>query len=85
MNGFSGDLAGAVKVDNSPRAEKAKITIREHVLDRIAKASVFDAYAGAGQMHTAVWAKAMVSTRLGRATRPTPAATSSADQACASG
>jgi hypothetical protein len=54
---FAGAAASA-KTDNHPAAFKAKVAIRRNVLAAIAPANVFDAYAGAGQMHAAVWSKA---------------------------
>lgn len=51
---FAGAAASA-KTDNHPAAFKAKVAIRRNVLAAIAEASVFDAYAGTGQMHEAVW------------------------------
>lgn len=48
--------AGSVtKTDNNPRAHKAKIAIRQSVLTAIAKPIVFDAFAGSGEMYSAVW------------------------------
>jgi hypothetical protein len=47
--------AASPKVDNHPGATRAKIEIRRRVLEAIADASVFDAFAGTGQMHAAVW------------------------------
>lgn len=47
------------KTDNHPQARRAKIVIRQNVLDAIGKqASVFDAFAGSGEMFSAVWNKA---------------------------
>ncbi len=44
------------KTDNNPQAFAAKVTIRKNVLAAIGdKASVFDAFAGAGEMYAAVW------------------------------
>jgi hypothetical protein len=49
-----------VKKHNSPAATAAKAQIRQNVLDVIGadRASVFDAFAGEGGMHTAVWHQA---------------------------
>jgi hypothetical protein len=48
-----------VKTDNNPQARRAKIAIRQNVLDLIGnKARVFDAFAGSGEMYSAVWRKA---------------------------
>jgi hypothetical protein len=47
------------KVDNNPRAMAAKVDIRHRVLEAIGtRARVFDAFAGDGHMHSAVWANA---------------------------
>lgn len=48
------------KVENDTRGWRAKVEIRQHVLDAIgaAHATVFDAFAGPGLMHTEVWSKA---------------------------
>lgn len=48
------------KTDSAPAARAAKVSIRANVLDLVgsAKAHVFDAFAGAGEMHDAVWAGA---------------------------
>jgi len=46
----------ALKTDNNPQAFKAKVAIRRNVLDVIGPgASVFDAFAGSGQMYSAIW------------------------------
>lgn len=57
---ISQDLLRYSKRDNSKPAEAAKVTVRENVLGVIGadRASVFDAYAGEGRMHAAVWHKA---------------------------
>jgi hypothetical protein len=48
-----------VKTDNNPQARRAKIAIRQNVLDAIGKkARVFDAFAGSGEMYSAVWRQA---------------------------
>ena len=48
-----------VKTDNNPQARRAKIAVRQNVLDVIGpKAAVFDAFAGSGDMYSAVWRKA---------------------------
>ena len=46
--------------DNTVEAERAKITIRRNVLVEVgaAHSSVFDAFAGEGRMHAAVWHEA---------------------------
>jgi hypothetical protein len=47
------------KTDNHPTARRAKVTIRQNVLDAIGpKARVFDAFAGSGEMYSAVWKQA---------------------------
>jgi len=58
LNRFSSTLnKNKKKANNHPAAEKAKAQIRQNVLDVIGAddASVFDAFAGEGVMHTAVW------------------------------
>lgn len=56
---FSDSLKSVRKVRNHPKGKEAKATIRRHVLDAIGDdAVVFDAFAGAGQMHHAVWHRA---------------------------
>lgn len=54
---ISKDLLRYGKRDNSKPAEKAKATIRQHVLEAIGagQARVFDAFAGEGAMYRAVW------------------------------
>jgi hypothetical protein len=48
-----------VKTDNNPQARRAKIAVRQNVLDAIGrKASVFDAFAGSGDMYSSVWKNA---------------------------
>src|SRR5665213_2025334 len=48
-----------VKTDNNPQARRAKIAIRQNVLTAIGrKAGVFDAFAGSGDMYSAVWKSA---------------------------
>lgn len=50
------DKKGPGKTDNNPQAFRAKVAIRHNVLAAIgADASVFDAFAGAGEMYSAVW------------------------------
>jgi hypothetical protein len=45
-----------IKTDNNPQAFRAKVAIRQNVLAAIgADAVVFDAFAGAGEMYSAVW------------------------------
>lgn len=48
------------KKHTSDRARSAKILLRERVLEEIGvdKAKVFDAFAGPGAMHAAVWSRA---------------------------
>ncbi len=47
------------KTDNNPQAHRAKIAIRQNVMDAVgAKVGVFDAFAGSGEMYSAVWRKA---------------------------
>lgn len=58
----------AAKTDNNPHAIKAKADLRQRVLDAVrdqastrsgpAYTGVFDAFAGSGQMYSAVWSKA---------------------------
>lgn len=47
-------------VDNHSAGYTGKVSVRNHVLETIGadKAHVFDAFAGAGSMHKAVWSKA---------------------------
>lgn len=45
-----------VKTDNNPQAFRAKVAIRQNVLAALdADVAVFDAFAGAGEMYSAVW------------------------------
>lgn len=54
---------GPIKTDNNPRAFAAKVTIRENVLKTIGdKVNVFDAFAGGGEMYSAVWRSAFAYT-----------------------
>jgi hypothetical protein len=50
------------KADNNPRALKAKVDIRQRVLEAVREQSshtaVFDAFAGSGQMYSSVWCHA---------------------------
>jgi hypothetical protein len=48
------------KVDNAERGWRAKVEIRQHVLDALtpARTVVFDAFAGTGLMWSAVWQQA---------------------------
>jgi hypothetical protein len=46
------------KVDNHAAAMPAKIKIRENVRDALGEVRVFDAFAGTGKLHDAVWSKA---------------------------
>jgi hypothetical protein len=51
--------AGLKKTDNNPQAFKAKVDIRRRVLEQVGKpAAVFDAFAGSGEMFTAIWSGA---------------------------
>jgi hypothetical protein len=46
-------------VDNHSAGYAGKVSVRKHVLEAMdGKAAVFDAFAGSGSMHKAVWAKA---------------------------
>jgi len=58
---ISGDLLRYGKKDNSPAADRAKIVVRNHVLQAIGedKAVVLDCYAGEGQMFRGIWHRAM--------------------------
>jgi hypothetical protein len=57
------DKKGPGKTDNNPQAYRAKVAIRRNVLAAIgADARVFDAFAGAGEMYSAVWKDAAVYT-----------------------
>lgn len=60
MTRLSQKLANTLPRDNSPSATRAKIVIRRNVLDAIGAehAHVFDAFAGSGHMHAAVWSAA---------------------------
>lgn len=46
---------GITKTDNNPAAFKAKVTIRQHVMAAVPRPAVFDAFAGSGEMYSAVW------------------------------
>ncbi len=52
-----GDTRFSTKTDNNPQAFRAKVDIRKRVLDAVGaeRAQVFDAFAGSGEMHGAVW------------------------------
>lgn len=53
------ERARSTQTDNNPHALKAKIDLRQRVLAAIGEpAGVFDAFAGSGQMYSAVWSKA---------------------------
>jgi hypothetical protein len=55
--GFEG--AGKTKTDNNPRAFTAKVDIRRRVMQAIGdETHIFDCFAGAGEMHAAIWSKA---------------------------
>lgn len=46
----------AVKTDNNPQAFRAKVAIRRNVLEAVGRGrGVFDAFAGSGEMYSAVW------------------------------
>lgn len=46
----------SVKTDNNPQAYRAKVAIRRKVLEAVgADKAVFDAFAGSGEMYSAVW------------------------------
>jgi hypothetical protein len=50
------DKKGPGKTDNNPQAYRAKVAIRRKVLEAVgAGVAVFDAFAGAGEMYSAVW------------------------------
>jgi hypothetical protein len=57
---FSSYLAGGIaKTDNASSATTAKVAIRSNVLQHIGdETHVFDAFAGEGHMHAAVWIRA---------------------------
>lgn len=57
---FSDRLGVTKKVDNHDASYPDKVELRERVLEAIGPAAVhvFDAYAGSGQMHAAVWRRA---------------------------
>lgn len=58
---FGASLAAkSGKVNNHPAAMKAKVEMRDRVLDVIGadKAAVFDAFAGEGRLYDAVWNRA---------------------------
>jgi hypothetical protein len=49
-------FASGVKTDNNPQAFRAKVAIRKSVLDTVGSAAaVFDAFAGSGEMYSAIW------------------------------
>lgn len=51
-----GEARFSAKTDNNPQAFAAKVQIRTNVLAAVARpAAVFDAFAGAGEMYSAVW------------------------------
>jgi hypothetical protein len=58
--GMAAKLQNLSKRNNSAGASKAKVLIRQNVLDAIGadKAHVFDAFAGDGHMYRTVWSKA---------------------------
>jgi hypothetical protein len=52
-----------VKTDNNPQAFRAKVAIRRNVLEAVgADKGVFDAFAGSGEMFSAVWKDAKLYT-----------------------
>jgi hypothetical protein len=53
---------GFEKSDNNPQAHDAKVKLRGLVLEHIPDPRVFDAFAGAGAMYSAVWHKALAYT-----------------------
>lgn len=54
--GFSSSLRNVPKIKNHAASKSAKVTIRQNVLAEIPRpARVFDAFAGTGEMHRAVW------------------------------
>jgi hypothetical protein len=57
---FAARLKGSPKKQHTARAFAAKVEIRERVLAWVGmeRASVFDAFAGAGELHRAVWSRA---------------------------
>lgn len=51
-----GEARFSPKTDNNPQAFRAKVDIRQRVLAAVpAPRGVFDAFAGSGQMYSAVW------------------------------
>ena len=48
-------VSQAVKKDNHPRALSAKVELRRRACEFVGTPRVFDAFAGSGQMHAAVW------------------------------
>jgi hypothetical protein len=46
------------KTDNGRGAKRAKVELREHVLEAVQPARVFDAFCGLGEMWSSVWNKA---------------------------
>src|SRR5262252_2796473 len=48
----------STKTNTAPIARAAKIEIRRNLLAAIKPARVFDAFAGAGELHDAVWCEA---------------------------
>lgn len=60
MPSFAAATRGAAKIRNHEASFDAKVAIRQNVLDAIGadEARVFEAYAGAGEMHRAVWHRA---------------------------
>ncbi len=46
---------GITKTDNNPAAFKAKVSIRRNVMAMVPQPAVFDAFAGSGEMFSAVW------------------------------
>lgn len=59
MPKFSHLIKNTTKLKNSHAAKSAKVEIRRRVLEALGKgAAVFDAFAGAGEMHKAIWHRA---------------------------
>lgn len=58
MAKFGAKLGKSKKTDNNDQAMKAKVELRQKVLEAIPSAHVFDAFAGSGKMHDAVWHRA---------------------------
>lgn len=59
---FGENIKNHKTTDNSSAMFAAKAEIRRKVLNAVVNPSVFDAYAGSGRMHDAVWCDAMAYT-----------------------